>query len=311
MLIPNHLLLTIVLLVAPYCAQAAFPSPQKVAPNVYAFIGETAEPSVENRSAVANQGFIVGDNGVVVIDTGASDEYGEYMLNAIAKISDKPVVLVITTHTAQEHVLGNGAFKRRGIAIVSHQDADKSMAEHCANCLANLKKMVGDDIMANTRVNRPTKLLERSIVLNVVGRTVDVMSMGHAQGPGALVVFDRDSDVLFSGDLLTLDRLPETREAKIDSWLEAITALKKLPIKKIVPGHGPVSAATRMKEVTTYLRELQAKVKKIYDDGVSLAEATKHADMSTYAKWAMYNVLQSRNAFNLYLEIEAKDWAKK
>jgi glyoxylase-like metal-dependent hydrolase (beta-lactamase superfamily II) len=291
-------------------AYAGFPAPQKIAPNVYAFMGAMEEASVQNRGATANQGFIVGDKGIIVIDSGSSDEYGEAMLGAIAKISDKPVVLLITTFTGQDHVLGNGAFKRRKIAIVSHRDADKSMAEHCANCLANLKRDLGEDVMANTKVNRPTLLLDQTIQVKVAGRELSILFLGHSYAPGTLAIFDRASGVLFSGDLFSFDRLPETREAKIEGWLSAIESLKKIPIKHIVPGHGPVSKPARMAEVSTYLRELRAQAEKNYRGGVSLSELSKHGDVPAFSKWALYDVLHRRNVFNLYLEMESQDFAK-
>lgn len=291
-------------------AYADFPAPQKVAPNVYAFIGAMEEASVQNRGAVANQGFIVGVSGIIVIDTGGSDEYGEYMLRAIAKVSDKPVVLVVTTFTGQDRVLGNGAFKRNKITIVSTREADKSMAERCADCLANLKNNIGENIMANTRVHRPTILLEQSIQVKIAGRDLDIISLGHSNAPGTLAIYDRTSGVLFSGDVLSFDRLPETREAKIDGWLAAIETLKKYPMKQIVPGHGPVSKPARMAEVTKYLRALKTQAETLYRDGVSLGEVTKRAELPAYSKWAMYDLLHRRNIFNLYLELEAHEFAK-
>jgi glyoxylase-like metal-dependent hydrolase (beta-lactamase superfamily II) len=306
----KFLFVAIVSLVCSFPAYADFPAPQKVAPNVYAFIGATEEASAQNRGAVANQGFIVGDSGIIVIDTGGSDEYGEHMLRAIAKISDKPVVLVITTFTGQDHVLGNGAFKRNKNTIVSTRDADKSMAQHCADCLANLKKNIGEDIMANTRVNRPTLLLEQSIQVKIAGRDLEIISLGHSNAPGVLAVYDRTSSVLFAGDLFSFDRLPETREAKIDGWLAAIEALKKLPLKQIVPGHGLVAKPVRMAEVTAYLRALKTQAETLYRDGVSLGEVTKRAELPAYSKWALYDLLHRRNVFNLYLELEAHEFAK-
>ncbi len=291
-------------------AHADFPTPTKVAPGVYAFIGAMEEASAQNRGAVANQGFIVGDSGIIVIDTGGSDEYGEYMLRAIAKISDKPVVLVVTTFTGQDHVLGNGAFKRRKIAIASTPAADKSMAEHCADCLANLKKNIGEDIMVGTKVNRPTLLLEQSIQVKIAGRRLEIISLGHANAPGALAIYDRSSGVLFSGDVFSFDRLPETREAKIDGWLAAIDTLKKLPIKQIVPGHGPFAKPERKAEVTKYLSELKTQAAKFYGDGVSLGDTANQANLPAYSKWAMYDLLHRRNVFNLYLELEAHEFTK-
>jgi glyoxylase-like metal-dependent hydrolase (beta-lactamase superfamily II) len=146
---------------------------------------------------------------------------------------------------------------------------------------------------------------------SVSGRVLDIVSVGHTHAPGAIVVFDRTSKVLFTGDMITIDRLPETREAHIDTWLTAIGKLEKIPADKIVPGHGAVSAPARMKQTAAYLRALQMKVKKIYADGISLADVNKHSALPAYAKWAMYDALHNRNAFNLYLELERQEWGNK
>src|SRR5262245_61239940 len=87
---------------------------QRIAEDVYAFIGKPEEVSAANRGFVANSGFIVGPSGVVVIDTGISYRHGRRMLDAIARVTDRPVELVINTHAVQEFLFGNAAFEERG-----------------------------------------------------------------------------------------------------------------------------------------------------------------------------------------------------
>ncbi len=84
--------------------------PQQVAPNTYVLIGANEHFSFANGGNIANTGFIVTDDGVVVIDTGPSRLYGEQMIAAIRAVTDQPIVRVYNTHLHPDHFLGNQAF---------------------------------------------------------------------------------------------------------------------------------------------------------------------------------------------------------
>jgi glyoxylase-like metal-dependent hydrolase (beta-lactamase superfamily II) len=91
-------------------AAAAPPQPTEVAPGVYAMLGSTDDPTPENRAEVGNSGFIVGDGGVILIDTGGSYEHGRALIAAAERTAGKPVVLAIITQPLQEFVMGAAAF---------------------------------------------------------------------------------------------------------------------------------------------------------------------------------------------------------
>src|SRR5690349_21635970 len=81
-----------------HAAMSGMPAPVAIAPGVYAFIGDNDAVAPKNHGIVANNGFIVGTDGVTVIDSGPSYRYGRAMIEAIRKVTPLPVKLVIITH---------------------------------------------------------------------------------------------------------------------------------------------------------------------------------------------------------------------
>lgn len=291
----------------PAAAQGLIPVP--VAPGVYAFVGALAEPAPENRGFVANQGFIVGDSGVIVIDTGTNHAHGEAMLAAIRRVTDRPVALVINTHAAPERVLGNGAFAARGAPILAHRDAVRYMEANCGTCIERLRDALGGEAMAGTRVTLPTRAVDGSRTLEVAGRRLSLFHFGWTLA-GDLAVLDQASGALFTGDLVCLDRVPEARDTRLDVWLGALKRLRDLPVRVLVPGRGAVSDPRRIADMQAYLEGLQQAVRARYEEGDSLREATARAAVPAFRGWALYSRLHAANVHHLYLELEKKALAE-
>jgi len=108
------LVLVATLLVATPDARAgetADPLPvTEVVPGLYVHIGAVAVMTRQNEGAVANLGFVIGNNAVAVIDSGGSVREGRRLLAAIGARTSKPVRYVINTHVHPYHIFGNAAF---------------------------------------------------------------------------------------------------------------------------------------------------------------------------------------------------------
>ena len=97
----------------------------KVAENVYVLHGVIGMPDKNNKGFMSNSSFIVSDAGVVIVDTGGSLKYGEYLVTKIREVTDKPVVAIINTHMHGDHWLGNAALRKAfpDTKIYAHEKA--------------------------------------------------------------------------------------------------------------------------------------------------------------------------------------------
>ena len=88
---------------------------RKVGDGVWAVIAR------DYGKAFANAGFVVGDNGVAVIDTLQDPEAARALLAEIRKITQLPIRYVVNTHYHIDHVNGNDVFAGAGAMIVAHR----------------------------------------------------------------------------------------------------------------------------------------------------------------------------------------------
>ena len=111
-----------------YCGQPCLQVAdiKEIAPGVYVRPG--VHGVVFEQNTVANIGFIVGKRCVAVIDTGGSLAEGQALRCAILGITSRPVCYVINTHVHPDHLLGNLAFKEKGVTFVGHHRLERALA---------------------------------------------------------------------------------------------------------------------------------------------------------------------------------------
>lgn len=230
--------------------------PRLIADDTWLLEGSTANFTKDNGGNIVNVGFIVTEAGVVVIDTGPSRRYGEALRQAIARVTDKPVIQVLLTHHHPDHALGNQAFKDvpigalAGTAELLHEQGD-SMAE-------NLYRLVGD-WMRGTEVVLPGEVLQAGV--KTFGN--HDLQLLHLRGhTGAdLAILDRTTGVLFAGDLVFYQRALTTPHSPgLAQWQADIATLQALPWTLVVPGHGPIATDAKpfeqMRDYLTWLDHL-------------------------------------------------------
>lgn len=288
----------------------AIPEPLQVADGVYMFLGAKGEVDSENLGRTGNAGFIVGESGVVAIDTGTSRQHGEDLLAAIARVTDKPVRLALITHTRQEFLFGAGAFRVRGIPVSMHRRAANLMTARCENCLKTLRRQLGEAAMSGTAMFKPDIEFEASHAIDLIGRPVEVHYFGHSSGPGDIAVLDTRSGVLFAGGLVDNQRIPDVQDSNRPAWLAALGELRRLPLTAIVPGHGPAGPASLVDSVGRYLTDLERHIAGLLQAGVPLSGVAEASALPAFSHWDRYDNIHLRNASIVYLQLERESMFK-
>lgn len=288
---------------------AAGLAPQRLAPGVFLIPGVVAEPSAENRGRVVNTGFIVGPEGVVVIDSGASHAQGEAILDEVARVTARPVRLLINTHPHPQNVLGNSAFAARGIPILASVQTRTMMAQRCPRCFEAMALSTGAANMAGTQIVLPGELLSTSETRRIAGRELRLLHLGHAHSEGDVAVVDVETGTLFAGDLVYRGQIPHLGEASLAGWIAALARLQEESFGILVPGRGAPGGRAELAAFAAYLEELQARVAAAYAAGRSPDETLELARQTAFAGWEGYAARQGRNVQHAYFELERADLA--
>ncbi len=295
--------LAVCLVVAAVPASAEPLMVTEVAPGIFVHRGAVAEPAADNRGDTANMGFIVGESGVAVIDTGGTPELGHRLRDAIAVRTDKPPVIVINTHMHPDHVFGNAAFA--GVPVAGHanlQDAAAARQEIYGRRLADELGAEAAAGILPLQVERP---VTGELRIDLGGRTLVLTAHPTAHTNNDLTVFDPQTGTLFTGDLLFVDHLPVV-DGNAVGWLRVLDALSRVPAVRAVPGHGPsvVAWPDALAAERRYLTALVDGVRQALKAGGGIRDAVASVAADERSRWLLFDAYNPRNVTATFAELE-------
>jgi glyoxylase-like metal-dependent hydrolase (beta-lactamase superfamily II) len=288
-----------------YPQSELYSKPVEVIPHVWSAIGATAPPTFENSGHNNNLSFIVTDEGVVVVNAGASVRLAAALHDEIRAVTDQPVVLVVNENGQGHAMLGNAYWRDLGVDVLAHVDA---VAETQANgdfILQGMQRYNGEKA-EGTRVAHANLSFEDEYALSLGGVEIKVLHLGPAHDPGDVQVWIPDWEIMIAGDIAFHERmLPIFEHTCTSCWIETWeTALEPLAPTYVIPGHGhPTNMAQVRRYTLDYLTDLREKIGAHIDDGGDLATAY-YVDQARWAQLDTFEELATKNAGRVFEEME-------
>jgi glyoxylase-like metal-dependent hydrolase (beta-lactamase superfamily II) len=225
--------------------------------------------------AGANTGFIVGTNGVIVIDSKMTADSTKAMLAQIAAVTPKPVTHVILTHSDPDHVNGLTAFPK-GLVIVAHENCRKEMAEALN---------AAPPAMAPLRDYLPTQTVAGNEDLTIDGVHLRLLHFAPGHTSGDLMVYLPDQKIVFAGDILTMQfpypLVHREKQGTSEGLIANMKGMLALNAETFVPGHGALQARPALEKRLADTEARRAEVAKLFNEGKSLDQVKQSFHEST------------------------------
>jgi glyoxylase-like metal-dependent hydrolase (beta-lactamase superfamily II) len=220
----------------------------------------------------SNTGFIVGDQGVIVIDTQMTPDDAHKALAEVTKVTSKPVNQVIVTHGDPDHVGGLLAYPA-GTPIIAHENTR-------AKIQAAAEDPSGGPVygaLYKALAALPIHTINSTETVVIDGVRMVLMYFGPAHTSGDLVIYLPKQKIVYGGDILltNIGRYPVIHiGGSSQGWINAMKALLALNARTYVTGHGPMETRAQMLARVRDVEQRREQVKAMVADHKSLAEVS-------------------------------------
>ena len=257
---------------------------QKVKENLYVITG-----------GGGNTAAFITDKGVVVVDTKLPG-LGPAILEKVKSVTDKPVMMIINTHTHGDHVGSNSAFTGN-VEFVAQE-----------NCKASMEKMAQFQSEEGKKF-LPGKTYKDKLTLLKGNDKIDLYYFGRGHTSGDSFVVFPALKVMHSGDMFAFSKgLPIIDVNNGGSGLEYPKSLMKAAagikgVESVIPGHSAVTSWAEFKEYGEFMRDFVAAVEQAKKSGKTAEQAA--ADLKLPDKYKDYNMSRAKPAVTaVYSELK-------
>lgn len=280
----------------------------KVGEHAYALVGELTQRSPSNLGNNMTGGFIVADDGVVVIDSGGSKAGAEIIVQAVRAVTDKPIRWVVNSGGQDHRWLGNDHFQKVvGARVIASEAGKQDQQARSYQQMDMAQRNVGERF-AGTVAAYPDETFARRYRLPVKGVQIDLIDVGGAHTPADLIVWLPQERIAFASDIVFHERLLGIQPGLGLKWIAALKLLRDdLKPLVVVPGHGrPGPPEKVIPDSLGYLEMLRDGARKVIKAGAfDPVEAASAIDQSAFSYLVNYEDarFRSSNAIRMSEEV--------
>ena len=274
------------IVVAPYlCIAQTRSATQPVTPDKARSVGNVQILQVRGNVYMvaaadgSNSVVQVGDEGVLVVDT-MTEALADDLVKAIRTLSDRPILLIVNTHSHRDHVGGNAKVRSAGVYLATGNTRGGGGAGIFAS-EGTLNRMTanGSGYAADLWPTDTFFVKEKDLFMN--GEAIALLNQPAAHTDGDVLAFFRRSDVLAVGDVYTPDRYPVIGEGgSINGLIAGLNHILELTIPEfneeggtlVVPGIGRLSDEADVAEYRDMVTIVRDRVQDMINRSQTLAQ---------------------------------------
>ena len=252
------------------------PRVEEVADHVFAYV----QP--DGTWWINNTGFVVGDDGVVAVDTCATERRTRRFLDNVTAITPEPLRVVVNTHHHGDHTHGN--YLTHPAAIIGH---DRCREEMIAGGIHTYEGIFGDPTpdWGDLELAPPMLTFSDHMHVHTGAMGIELHYIGGpAHTTNDIVAWLPEQRVMFSGDLVFNGGTPFVLMGSVSGALTAIERLRTFDAEVIVPGHGPVCDMAVLDRLAAYYRFVQEVAADARRSDVAPLDAARETDLGDFAE---------------------------
>jgi len=283
--------------------ESDFPRTIKVADNVYTYEDFHAGPE---KFTTTNM-FVVTDEGVLVADGQGSPEETKRLVEAIAKVTPKPIKYVVICSDHGDHTGGNSAFPP-GVKYIVHPLSKATLDQQAEHAQAPDRSGRGSVKRWTLPIDAELVFAQKPLMLGT--EPIQILFLGRAHTGGDLSVYLPRQKILFMSETFLNRVFPAMRSAYPSDWLKALDKAEDIKADLYIPGHGfTESGPVSKEELRTYHKALAAVIAeatRLHKAGVPVDQAVKQAKWGEYGSWTLASSQGPIAIRRVYDELDGK-----
>jgi cyclase len=265
----------------------AAPQVTAIGPDLYAYISDS--------DGSANSTFLVGREGILVVDTGFDTTEGGKLLREIRKVSQLPVLYVINTHYHPDHQGGNSVVGPNATIVSTDFTRDRTRAVMQSSPQFHFTPA---DVTFNQK-----------LTIYLEPHSVEIYFPGKAHTSGDALVYFPQQRSIAMGDLFLNRSCPAMDQGSVENWIKALDEALARPLDKVVPGHFELASKVELQRFRDYLNDLFTQVRSLYQGGVKEQDVVRQIHMekySDYRQYPKYHATFAENAEVIYQQLQQR-----
>jgi cyclase len=227
------------------------------------------------HEGLTNAGIIIGDDGVMLIDSLRVPSFARDLIADVKKLTDKPIRYVVDTHSHWDHSWGNEEFPNS--TLVGHANCRREMLDPDITVAWRDKVIASGDPWSeeakSVQITPPALTFEDTLHLEFAGRPIDMHWLGRAHTSGDIFINLPDDGLLFTGDVAQDGGVPYMMDGYLKDWVGTDSRLVGIECERFMAGHGPIGSPAAISEARDFIVTLVSGVEAAIADGQDSATA--------------------------------------